>query len=493
MTNKISLMSSILQYAMEGKLVSQNLNDISVFDLIKSINQEYLYLLKNGEITKQNHDNTLLFKNNSYILIENGKEIPIEKKIINSLPKNWSLITQKEVFWLDNGVKTIGESLPILNANFLRTHQNPNYINSGVIVNPGDIVILVDGNAGDFFVSNCRGYMGSTFKLIKFTKLMNYEFLILILRLNQGKYKNNQIIPHLNKVKFRNDLVMVPPIEEQERIVAKIKKLEPLLDKYEELIKQIDMLDENLATKLMQSIIKSYITGQLTNHNSNDISAFKLVKSIQEEYDKLLKEHKINKQRNDKNIIFKNNSYFSVENKQEVPISREIINSLPCNWSLITQKEVFWLDNGVKTIGESLPILNANFLRTHQNPNYINSGVIVNPGDIVILVDGNAGDFFVSNCRGYMGSTFKLIKFTKLMNYEFLILILRLNQGKYKNNQIIPHLNKVKFRNDLVMVPPIEEQERIVAKIKKLEPLIHKYEQVVKKYKLNVDIEFGQK
>ena len=88
MTNKISLMSSILQYAMEGKLVSQNLNDISVFDLIKSINQEYLYLLKNGEITKQNHDNTLLFKNNSYILIENGKEIPIEKKIINSLPKN---------------------------------------------------------------------------------------------------------------------------------------------------------------------------------------------------------------------------------------------------------------------------------------------------------------------------------------------------------------------------------------------------------------------
>lgn len=206
-----------------------------------------------------------------------------------------------------------------------------------------------------------------------------------------------------------------------------------------------------------------------------------------------MKEHKINKQRNDKNIIFKNNSYFLVENKQEVPISREIINSLPCNWSLITQKEVFWLDNGVKTIGESLPILNANFLRTHQNPTYINSGVIVNPGDIVILVDGNAGDFFVSNCRGYMGSTFKLVKFTKLMNYEFLILILRLNQGKYKNNQIIPHLNKVKFRNDLVMVPPIEEQERIVAKIKQLEPLIHKYEQVVKKYKLNVDIEFGKK
>ncbi|MBO6021601.1 restriction endonuclease subunit S [bacterium] len=144
-------------------------------------------------------------------------------------------------------------------------------------------------------------------------------------------------------------------------------------------------------------------------------------------------------------------------------------------------------------MGESLPILNANFLRTHQNPTYINSGVIVNPGDIVILVDGNAGDFFVSNCRGYMGSTFKLVKFTKLMNYEFLILILRLNQGKYKNNQIIPHLNKVKFRNDLVMVPPIEEQERIVAKIKQLEPLIHKYEQVVKKYKLNVDIEFGKK
>ena len=48
---------------------------------------------------------------------------------------------------------------------------------------------------------------------------------------------------------FRNDLVMLPPIEEQERIVAKIKKLEPLLDKYEELIKQRNILDENLAKK----------------------------------------------------------------------------------------------------------------------------------------------------------------------------------------------------------------------------------------------------
>ena len=133
MTNKISLMSSILQYAMEGKLVSQNLNDISVFDLIKSINQEYLYLLKNGEITKQNHDNTLLFKNNSYILIENGKEIPIEKKIINSLPKNWSLITQKNIFWLDNGIKSEGEKLPILNAKFLRTGENPIFANSGIM------------------------------------------------------------------------------------------------------------------------------------------------------------------------------------------------------------------------------------------------------------------------------------------------------------------------------------------------------------------------
>ncbi len=78
-------------------------------------------------------------------------------------------------------------------------------------------------------------------------------------------------------------------------------------------------------------------------------------------------------------------------------------------------------------------------------------------------------------CVGYMGSTFKIFSATNMISYDYLLQIFKLNRELYRNSKkgaAIPHLNKELFKNFLIPLPPLNEQQRIVDKIERLFSLI---------------------
>ena len=99
----------------------------------------------------------------------------------------------------------------------------------GKVVEPPCKAILVDGeNSGEIFNITKKGYLGSTFKVLQISKCISEEWLHLLLNTYRELFKNSKVgaaIPHLNKNLFRNLIVGIPPIGEQQRITDKIEKL----------------------------------------------------------------------------------------------------------------------------------------------------------------------------------------------------------------------------------------------------------------------------
>lgn len=181
--------------------------------------------------------------------------------ILNELPENWAEITLETLCRLDNGSKEFRENLPLLDVKYLRGKKEAEYIDSGVFLNGGQYVILVDGeNSGEVFRIHEKGYMGSTFKRLLCSDERLLDYLLYILKFNQKKFRENKkgsAIPHLDKKLFKELLVPLPPLAEQGRIVAKI----------EELFTEIDAGIQNLRS--VQNQIKLYRQSVLKNAFSN--------------------------------------------------------------------------------------------------------------------------------------------------------------------------------------------------------------------------------
>lgn len=181
----------------------------------------------------------------------------------NNLPKNWCECNLGSVCCLDNGVKQNNLHLPLLDAKYLRGKKEPEFRDTGVILYENDYVILVDGeNSGEIFTVKSTGIMGSTFKKLNISKLINVDYILCNIRCNQNLFRTNKkgaAIPHLDKQLFKNLIINLPPLEEQGRIVEKI----------EELFSDIDNGIKDLKTaqaqikQYRQSVLKSAFEGKL--------------------------------------------------------------------------------------------------------------------------------------------------------------------------------------------------------------------------------------
>lgn len=269
------------------------------------------------------------FNNCYYEKIGNNNPIKLDDLPFD-IPDNWIWIRQKNICWLDNGVKAKGEKLPYLEAKVIRGKQSPSMVESGVIVDSNNKVILVDGeNSGEIMTPPYKGYMGSTFKIFSATPLFNYSYLIEIFKLNKEKYKNSKVgaaIPHLNKELFKESLIAVPPFDEQQRIVKKINFFEQLIKEYDHNEKQLTELESSFADKLKKSILQYAIEGKLVKQDPNDEPASVLLERIKNEKEQLIKEGKIKRDKNE-SYIFQGDDKNYYEN-------------LPDKWALTQVKNV---------------------------------------------------------------------------------------------------------------------------------------------------------
>ena len=212
------LKKSILQEAIEGRLVPQDPNDEPASVLLDKIREEKKRLVKEGKLKKKDLEEIPI----------NEDEIPFE------IPENWKISKLSLITSLIDGEKREGEYV-CLDAKFLRGKSTGDMLPKGKYVKQGDNIILVDGeNSGEVFTVPCDGYMGSTFKQLWVTEEMFLPYVLYYIMYYKDILRNSKkgaAIPHLNKEIFYNLIIGIPPLAEQHRIVSKIEEVFHEIDK----------------------------------------------------------------------------------------------------------------------------------------------------------------------------------------------------------------------------------------------------------------------
>ena len=227
-----SLKKSILQEAIQGKLVPQIAEEGTAQELLEQIKLEKQKLVKECKLKKSALIDSVIYKgdDNKYYERINGQIVEIELPF--EYPNSWVVLRLKDVCQLKDGEKKTGKGI-CLDAKYLRGKSSSTIIEKGKFVYTGDNIILVDGeNSGEVFSVPQNGYMGSTFKQLWFSSIMWKPYILAFILFYKEELRNSKrgaAIPHLNKELFYNLVIGIPPLIEQQRIVCQINKLFQLI------------------------------------------------------------------------------------------------------------------------------------------------------------------------------------------------------------------------------------------------------------------------
>ena len=223
-----SLKKSILQEAIQGRLVPQNPDDEPASVLLERIREEKQRLLKEGKLKKKDITDSVIFKGDDNKYYEQiGSEV-YEMETEMRFPTSWEIVRLGDICRLVDGEKRSG-AYPCLDAKYLRGKSVATILQTGKFVQAGDNIILVDGeNSGEVFYVPVDGYMGSTFKQLWISSELHLPYILHFILFYKEQLRNSKkgaAIPHLNKEIFYNLLVGIPPLKEQYRISESVANL----------------------------------------------------------------------------------------------------------------------------------------------------------------------------------------------------------------------------------------------------------------------------
>ena len=226
------LEKSILQEAIQGKLVSQIAEEGTAQELLEQIKTEKLKLVKEGKLKKSALNDSVIFRGDDNKYYEQiGSEVT-EIELPFDFPSSWSIARLDAVCQLTDGLKTTGKQC-LLDAKYLRGKSSETIVEQGKLVYKGDNIMLVDGeNSGEVFIVPQDGYMGSTFKQLWISSSMHEPYVLAFIQFYKETLRNSKkgaAIPHLNKELFYGLIIGIPPLQEQRRIVLKIEQSSQLL------------------------------------------------------------------------------------------------------------------------------------------------------------------------------------------------------------------------------------------------------------------------
>ena len=392
--NGQQLKNSILQMAVQGKLVPQDPNDEPASALLERIRKEKEQLIKEGKIKKEKNPSRIFrgADNLPYEQVGKNEPVCIADEVPFEIPDSWELTRLSFVCQLQDGIKCTNKKLPILGARFLRGNEEEKISFSGKFVPKDAKIILVDGeNSGEVFKAPVDGYLGSTFKIMWSSNLMLEDYLQYFLLIHKDTLKNSKkgaAIPHLNKELFFNLIIPIPPVNEQNRIVSKLRTLEPFIEKYTKSEKTLEKLNTSFPEQFKKSILQQAVMGKLVPQDENDEPASVLLERIRAEKQKLIAEGKIKKDKNESVIFRRDNSHYEKLNGIERCIDDEIPFKIPDSWE--------WIRLG--NIGD----WGSGATPNRSNPEYYN-------GDIPWLKTGDLNDGYIE----YIPEKISLIAFKK--------------------------------------------------------------------------------
>lgn len=356
MTGK-QLKNSILQWAIQGKLVPQDPNDEPASVLLERIREEKKRLIKEGKIKKDKNE-TIIYRgeDNSYYekVVATGEVKCIDDEIPFEIPEGWEWARMGNIGDWGSGSTPqrgnssyYGGSIP-----WLKTGE----LNDGVVYDTaekitdkalkecslrlnkiGDVLIAMYGAtigkvaiAGIDLTTN-QACCGCT-PIIVYNEYLFY--FLMASKVDFVKKGEGGAQPNISREKLVSHLMPIPPIDEQQRIVLAIKHILPYVTKYTRHQTELDRLNASIKPSLKKAVLQEAIQGKLVPQDPNDEPASVLLERIREEKLRLLKEGKLKKKDITDSVIFKgeDNRYYERVGAQVSCIEDDIPFSIPDTW-----------------------------------------------------------------------------------------------------------------------------------------------------------------
>ena len=345
------LRKSILQLAIQGKLVPQDPNDEPASVLLERIRAEKQKLIKEGKIKKDKNDSVIFKGDDNRYYEKVGSEVKdITEELPFEIPDSWAWVRHNEIFEISGGSqppKSKFISQP--KTGYVRLYQirdygsnpQPIYIPENMaskISKKGDILLARYGaSLGKVFWAEDGAYNVAMARVIALfdIALINKNYLYYYYKSSiyqetiMGNARSAQA--GFNKDDLSKMFFPMPPLAEQVRIVSEIEKFEPLIAEYDKLERQATKLDDEIYDKLKKSILQYAIQGKLVPQNPNDEPASVLLERIRAE-----KKAKLDKKYVD-SYIYKgdDNCYYEHIAGREQDDLVEVPFDIPDNWALV--------------------------------------------------------------------------------------------------------------------------------------------------------------
>ena len=516
------LKNSILQMAVQGKLVPQDPNDEPASVLLERIRKEKEQLIKDGKIKKEKNP-SYVFRgadNLPYEKVGKNKPVCIADEVPFEIPESWEWVRLGSIGDWGSGA-TPSRSVPEYYGGdipWLKTGDlNDSYIKyipeniselalekTSVRLNPtGSVLIAMYGaTIGKVGILTfpattnqacCACLPIEIFNEYLFYFLMSQK--VAFVKQGEGGAQ-----PNISKEKIVATLMPLPPLAEQYRIVAKIKELFPLVKKFKEAYSSVSSLNNSFPDLLKKSILQEAVQGELVPQDPSDEPASVLLECIRAEKERLIQEGKIKRDKHESVIYRRDNSHYEKRGSEEENIDDLIPFELPDSWEWIRLSAILTstdagkspqCENRPRTIGEwgvikTTAIQNGYFLAEENKvlpPKFnLQESMVVHHGDLLItragprnrtgvicVVDGEPEKLILSD------KTVRLSYLRNLVNPHYVMTALNSPAMQYfvidamtgmAASQV--NISQEKIKTFLLPLPPLNEQQRIVYEVGKI-------------------------
>lgn len=506
--NGKQLKNSILQWAIQGKLVPQDPNDEPASVLLERIRVEKAKFVKEKKIKKDKNE-SIIYRgdDNSYYekFLATGEVKCIDEEIPFEIPQGWEWTRIGNIFNHTSGKQQSGSNKNGGTPQKFITTSNLYWgyfiLDNVKVMNfTEEEIKTCSATKGDLLV--CEGGAGYGRSAI-----WNYDYdiclqnhvhrlrpcvngiceyvyhFIYLLKESNNLASVGTAMPGLSANRLKGLLLPFPPLPEQKRIVAKLEELLPLIKKYSEVQDCLEELNISINDKLKKSILQEAIQGKLVPQIADEGTAQELLEQIRQEKLQLVKDGKLKKSALTDSIIFKgdDNKYWEKNGKIEKDITNEIPFEIPDSWVWSRLSNLVILLSGrdlessqYNSVSKGIPYMtgasnfrNGSLIKNRWTETPIVISIL---GDLLITCKGtigemafnSIGDIHIARQIMALRSSFVDLKY---MQYYLSANIPELQK---QANSMIPGISRDTLLNALVPLPPIREQTRIVSMIKRL-------------------------
>jgi len=477
------LKASILQYAIQGKLVEQRPEEGTSEELYKGIQAEKTSLIKNGTIKKEKPLAPIIEDEIPFDIPESWKWCRL-----GALTYNWGQKTPDNRFcYVDVG--SVNNISHTLNSENTVIEAKDASSRAKKIVKYGDVIfatirpylknICIIGRDFPYepIVSTAFAVMHCPEGLLN--KYLYYYLLSpTFMNFANARDKAKGVAyPAIGEKDFFNGIIALPPIEEQQRIVAKIEELLPYVDRYAAAYEKLEQFNAKFPEDMKKSILQYAIQGKLVEQRPEEGTGEELYRQIQYEKQRLIKEGKIKKEKPLPEIA-----------EDEIPFD------IPESWKWVRLSEI------ISVLGDGIhgtPVFDEMGDYYFVNGNNLAKGHIVFKADtkkvsfdeyekhkkpldentILISINGTIGNYaFYAGEPIILGKSACYFSVLTGVDKEY---VRHLINTKFFMDYAVKEATQTTIKNVSlkamrmlpVPLPPLAEQKRIVAKLEEILPL----------------------